>query len=112
MITLSVSRVPEGARDYEVVALMDIDDDGFYSVQDPDSFLPLAFPVPVTEGAEKRDDQDEGLAFVTAAEDPTLWARNLKNYLRTGYLVPRLHEDQASTPRLGDHVIGPATPKD
>lgn len=102
MVTLTLNAVPAGAKDYQVIATMRIAVDGTYQVHDPDSALPLGFPVLVTEGISRLPSTTATVPEITVDQDAEMWARNLHNFLRTGYVVPAIFEDDADAPQVGD----------
>lgn len=84
-VRVELRSVPEGKSEYAAVADLVVHQDGQYELNDPERRLSLEIPVPVPT-------EDGGLRSVTFDEDPQLWARNLPNALRTGYLVPIVTE--------------------
>jgi hypothetical protein len=92
MITVELRTVPEGANDYKTVATLSVADDGTVTTNDPDGYLPLDLKVMVVDDAG-------AITQVGIDDDPATYARNLGSLLRTGYIVPVVHDDGAPAPR-------------
>ena len=81
--------VPENTAEYQVAAVLVVDNDGTYRFEGSSTAVPVDVPVPVADETGKFIDS------VTLDQDPAYWARNIDLALRTPYLVPVItHDDQ------------------
>lgn len=87
MITAELRRVPDAGGDYEVVATIQVDDDGTYRVDDPEGHVPTYLRVLAPAAGP------EQLQSISLEDDPETWVRHLDSVLRTGYLVPVITHD-------------------
>lgn len=92
MIKVELHEPPEGGGpgDYRATHWLTVHDDGTHEAEGPGWERIFEIPVPVVDletGGPKR---------VFFDDDPTTWARNLSNSLRTGYLVPVTVKDDAA----------------
>jgi hypothetical protein len=90
MIEVELHESPEGPGDYQVVATLQVADDGTYRLDNPDGKLLTQLHVLVPDDAG-----EHGLLKVTLEEDPATWARNLDSIYRGGYLTAVVIRDDA-----------------